>query len=70
MDDPKSSGNIRQYATFLSDYNRIMIPVVGSEAFHFRGSLEGEAAKVVIGVEDDFDEIMKRLDNAYVDPES
>ena len=68
VDSPKFSGNIRQYATFLSDYNRIMKPVVGCEAFHLRGSLEGEAAKVIIGVEDDFNEMMIRLDNAYGDP--
>lgn len=68
VDGPKFSGDIRQYSTFCKDYKRIMMPLVGSEAFHLRASLEGEAAKVVVGVEDDFSEMMKRLDLIYGDP--
>ena len=57
-----------KYATFCNDYDRIMKPVIGCEAFHLRSSLEGEAAKIIIGVEDNFDEMVKRLDHAYGDP--
>lgn len=68
IDGPKISGNTHHYATFCNDYKRIMMPVFGREAFHLGASLERDAAEVVVGTEDDFDEMMKCLDHAYSNP--
>ena len=68
LDAPTFDGNIRMYPTFCSEYERIVNVTYQKNAFALRQSLIGDAAKVVLGVEDDYDEMMRRLDINYGDP--
>ena len=45
-----------------------MISNYGKNAFALYQCLSGEALSVVRGVEDDFDEMFRRLDQRYADP--
>ena len=64
---PQFSGNIRQYASFKHDYNRLMTTQFGTDSYALRQCLAGEALDTVKGAEDDFDEIFRRLDAKYGD---
>ena len=68
LDGPTFDGNIRKFPTFKTEYERIMNKIYNRDAFALRQSLVGDAAKVVLGVEDDYDEMMRRLDVCYGDP--
>ena len=68
LDAPTFDGDIRKFPTFKTEYGRIMNKAYNRDAFALRQSLLGDAAKVVLGVEDDYDEMMRRLDAYYGDP--
>ncbi|KAK3880041.1 hypothetical protein Pcinc_015428 [Petrolisthes cinctipes] len=65
---PRSDGDIRQYQTFRGNYNKIMTDNYGKSAFALYQCLSGEALSIFHGVEDDFDEMFRRLDQRYADP--
>ena len=69
LDAPFYSGNIRDYPTFRKDYERHMISRYGSDPFALKKCLSGDAELAVRGVEDNFDEMLKRLDERYGRPE-
>ena len=68
LDAPTFDGDIRKFPTFKTEYGRIMNKAYNRDAFALRQSLLGDAAKVVLGVEDDYNEMMRRLDAYYGDP--
>ena len=68
IDPPKFDGDIREYPTFKTDYHRIMTATYGDNPFALKQCLSGEALETVRGVEDDFEEMVKRLDQRYGDP--
>ncbi|KAK4311495.1 hypothetical protein Pmani_017044 [Petrolisthes manimaculis] len=68
LEPPRYDGDIRQYQTFRSNYNKIMTDNYGKSAFALYQCLSGEALSLVHGVEDDFDEMFRRLDQRYADP--
>ena len=68
LDAPTFDGNIRMYPIFRTEYDKIMNSAYNKNAFALRQSLLGDAAKVVLGVEDDYDEMMRCLDVYYGDP--
>ena len=68
IEAPIFSGNLRDYPSFKNDYNRHMLPVYGNDPYALKNSLSGDALKVVMGIEDNFLEMFKRLDLKYGDP--
>ena len=63
---PSFSGEYREYGDFKCDYDRLMQDNHGKDAYTLRSCLSGEALEVR-GVENDFDEMFKRLDHKYAD---
>ena len=68
LDAPSFSGNIREYSSFRQDFNRLMVTDYGEDPYALRSCLSGSALDTVRGAEDDFQEMFRRLDNAYGDP--
>ncbi|XP_063843679.1 uncharacterized protein LOC135090655 [Scylla paramamosain] len=68
IEPPKFEGDIRQYQTFRSNYDKIMTVNYGENAFALKQCLSGEALSVVHGVDDDYKEMFRRLDQRYADP--
>ena len=69
LDSPEFSGQIRDYPSFKRDYERHMIPSFGNDPFALKKCLKGEALATVKGVDDDFDEMFRRLDLKFGRPE-
>ncbi|KAK3097424.1 hypothetical protein FSP39_009560 [Pinctada imbricata] len=69
LDSPQFSGIIRDYPSFKHDYDRHMIPSFGLDPFALKKCLSGEALSTVKGVDDDFNEMFRRLDLKYGRPE-
>ena len=69
LDPPKFSGNIREYPTFVKDYVKYMEPTYGRDAYALRCCLTGKALDVVSGVDDDYEEMWKRLNLVFRDSE-
>ena len=68
LQSPHFTGNIRDYPKFKDDFGRLMQRTYGKDCYVLRSCLSGEAADVVKGIDHDFDEMFKRLDNAFGDP--
>ncbi|MPC53227.1 hypothetical protein E2C01_047116 [Portunus trituberculatus] len=68
IESPKFDGDICQYQTFRSNYQTIMTDNYGKNAFALYQCLSGDALSLVHRVEDDFDEMFRRLDQRYADP--
>ena len=68
IDPPTFDGKIRKYLTFISDYDRIMVEIYGDNPFALKQCLTGEALDTIRGVEDDYTQMRKRLDDRYGDP--
>ena len=66
---PTFTGNIREYPSFKRDFESHMTRVYGKDPFVLKTCLSGEALQHVIAVDDDYDEMMKRLDMKYGRPE-
>ena len=66
---PKFSGNIREYPTFVKDYVKYMEPTYGRDAYALRCCLTGKALDEVSGVNDDYEEMWKRLNLVFHDSE-
>ena len=60
LDPPRFSGIIREYPTFVKDFNRLMVPQHGKDPYVLRQSLSGRALDVVAGV-DEYDLMWERL---------
>jgi hypothetical protein len=69
LDAPTFTGNIRQYPSFKVDYERHMLPSYGCDSYALKQCLSGEALRVVKGVDNDFEEMFRRLDLKYGRPE-
>lgn len=52
-----------------SDYTTHMIPTYGEDPFALKNSLSGEPLEIVKGVDNNFEEMFKRLDLKYGRPE-
>ena len=69
LDPPIFSGKIRDFPTFVKDYAHYMEPTYGPDAYALRKCLSGKALYVVVGVDDDYNEMWKRLKAAFGDSE-
>ena len=65
LDSPKFEGNIRDYPSFKSDFERLMNNSYGKKPYALKQCLDGDALKVVLGVKDDYDEMLKSLDESF-----
>ena len=67
---PTFDGNIRQYPRFKRDFETQVLPSVSKESapYALRSCLTKEALGVVRSVDDNTDEMLKRLDEKYSDP--
>ncbi|XP_043208351.1 uncharacterized protein LOC122373955 isoform X4 [Amphibalanus amphitrite] len=68
LNSPHFSGNIRQYASFKQDFNRLMTKQYGQDPYALRQCLSGEALDTIKGIEDNYSEMFKRLDAKYGEP--
>ncbi|XP_068250243.1 uncharacterized protein [Palaemon carinicauda] len=68
LDPPEFSGDMRNYGTFKRDYMRLIVPFYGQDAYALKKCLSGEALTCVEGVEDEFEEMFRRLDDKYGNP--
>ena len=68
LNAPQFSGNIREYPSFRQDFTRLMTRSYGNDPYVLRSCLLGPALSIVRGVEDNFDEMLSRLDHAFGDP--
>ena len=68
IEPPKFGGDIRQYQTFRSKDEKTMTANYGKNAFALKQCLSDDALSVVHGVEDDYEEMFRRLDQKYADP--
>ena len=69
LDTPKFSGNLRDFPIFIKDYIRYMEPTFGDDPYALRSCLSGKALEAVIGVDDDYSEMWKRLKITFGDSE-
>ena len=67
---PTFDGNIRQYPRFKRNFETQVLPSVSKESapYALRSCLTKEALGVVRSVDDNIDEMLKRLDEKYGDP--
>ena len=66
---PNFNGNIRDYPSFKRDYENHMEKFYGKDPFALKNCLSGEALIHVQAVDDNYDEMMQRLDFKYGRPE-
>ena len=66
---PNFSDNIREYPSFTKEYETHMTKTYGKDPFVLKQCLSDEALKHVLTVDDDYDEMMRRLDFRYGRPE-
>ena len=69
LDAPVFSGEIREFPSFKRDYESIMFPTYGTDPFALKKSLTNEALKTVQGVDNNYEEMWKRLELKYGRPE-
>ena len=69
LDAPTFNGDIRSYPSFKRDYERHMTPMYGKDPYALKKCITGDALITIKGVDDDFDEMIRRLDNKYGRPE-
>ena len=65
LEPPKFDGNIRDYPSFKSDFKRLVNSSFGEDPYALKQCLSGEALKCVLGVENDYHEMFKRLDEKF-----
>lgn len=69
LDAPIFSGEIREFPSIKKDYESIMYPTYGTDPFALKKSFTSEALKTVQGVDNDYEEMWKRLELKYSRPE-
>ncbi|XP_068212576.1 uncharacterized protein [Palaemon carinicauda] len=67
LQPPQFSGDIRDFPNFRDDYKKLMVHSFGKEPYALRSCLSGEALNTVRGIENDYDEMLSRLDLRYGD---
>ena len=67
LDALKFSGELREFPTFVKDYTKYMEPTYGEDSYALRSCLAGKALDVVIGVDDDYGEMWRRLNTVFCD---
>ena len=65
VDPPKFSGDTRSFPAFISHYTKHIETQYGKDPFILMGCLSGDAEKLVRPVEEDYQEMMKRLQAKY-----
>ena len=60
---------MREYPSFKRDYETHMVKFYGKDSFALKTCLSGEALQLVQPVDDDYEEMVKRLDFKYGRPE-
>ena len=65
---PQFSGDIRNYGTFKSDFERLIRTKYGDDPYALVNSLQGDALECVRGVEDNFVKMFERLDHRFGNP--
>ena len=67
---PTFDGDIRQYPRFKKDFEQHVLPGLPKESapYALRSCLGREPLSTVRSVEDDIEEMLKRLDEKYGDP--
>ena len=68
LETPHFSGNIRQYSSFKQDFQRLIARQYGRDPFALRQCLSGEALQIIRGVENNYDEMFRRLDDKFGEP--
>ena len=53
----------------MKDYSNYMETAYGDDAYALRSCLSGKALDITSGVDDDYDEMWRRLNNFYCNPE-
>ena len=66
---PVFRGEIREFPSFKRDYESIMFPTYGTHPFALKKSLTNETLKTVQGVDNNYEEMWKRLELKYGRPE-
>lgn len=69
LDEPKFSGNLREFPIVTKDCIKYTEPTFGEDAYALRNSLSGKALQCVIGADDDYHEMRKRLKIIFGDSE-
>ena len=69
LDAPLFQGGVREYPSFKTDYENLMVPCYGNDPFALKKCLSGEALEGVRGVDNDYDEMFRRLNMKYGRPE-
>lgn len=62
LQPPRFSGEIREYHNFKEDFKRVMECTFSKDLYALRSCRSGETLMTVRGVENDYDEMFKRLD--------
>ena len=66
---PSFGGAVRDYPSFIQDFETHMLPVYGRDCYALKTCLSGAALATVQGVDNDYEEMMKRLQLKYGRPE-
>ena len=69
FDPPRFSGNTRAYPAFLASYKTHVMSRYGEDPYALMQCLSDKAEKLVAPVQDDHNEMMLRLEQAYGNPE-
>ena len=69
LEFPTFSGKIRDYPSFKNEFDAHVISSYGKDPYALKGCLSGEALDTVKGVDNDFEEMFRRLDLKYGRPE-
>ncbi|CAC5377692.1 unnamed protein product [Mytilus coruscus] len=65
LEAPIFAGSIRDYPSFKVNYERHMLSSYGKDPYALKQCFNGEALTVVKGVDNDFEEMFRRLDMKY-----
>ncbi|KAK3882458.1 hypothetical protein Pcinc_013165 [Petrolisthes cinctipes] len=65
LDPPMFDGNLRDYPSFKADFERLIQNSFGKDPYALKQCLTGDALKTVKGVENDYELMIKRLDDKY-----
>ena len=69
LDPPKFDGDIRKFPTFVKDYSAHMVDLYGDDPYALRSCLSGKALDIVSGSDDDYEEMWRRLNAYFLNPE-
>ena len=64
LESPRFSGNVREYPTFVKDFERLMVSQHGKDPYVLRQSLSGKALDIVGGI-DEYDEMWERMEDKF-----